>query len=113
MLGYKTGTLNYTAVADVVVTTNLEGTGKALRIVDFSFDGAYPAGGEVILPADVQLATIDDVVAHNKGLTDFMPVWQPATGKLAVLVISTAAEAGAAAVGALVVRAVIVGDREV
>lgn len=113
MLGFKQGTLNFTAVADVVVTTNLEGTGKALRVVDFSFDGAYPAGGEVILPADVQLATIDSVSAHNKALTDFIPVWQPASGKMAVLVISTAAEAGAAAVGALVVRATIIGDREV
>ena len=100
------------AIADIVVTANIEGTGKALRIVDFSFDGAYPAGGEAITAADVQLATIDDLSAHNKAITDFLPVYVPSTGKLAVIVPSTGVEAGAGAVGALVVRCIVIGDRE-
>lgn len=102
-----------TAIADVVVTANLEGTGKALRIVDFSFDGAYPAGGEAIAASDVQLATIDHLVASNKAGNDFLVNYIPSTGKLFALVANTGVEAGAGAVGSLVVRCLVIGDREV
>lgn len=113
MFGYKTGTINYTAVADVVVTTNLEGTGKALRVVDFAFDGAYPAGGEAIAVGDVQLATIDFLAAVNKAGNDFICNYIPSTGKLFVIVANTGVEAGAGVLGAVVFRCLVIGDREV
>lgn len=99
-------------VTDVVSSLSFEGSDKALRIVDFAFDGAYPAGGEAISAADLGLLTIDDLQAHNKGLTDFIAVWQNATAKLAVIVPSTGLEAGAGVAGALVVRAIAVGSEE-
>lgn len=102
-----------TAIADVVVTANLEGTGKALRIVDFAFDGAYPAGGEAISAGDVQLAGIDFLVAVNKAGNDFIVNYIPSTAKLFAIVANTGVEAGAGAVGALVVRCLVIGDREV
>ena len=101
-----------TVVTDVVSTLNFEGSNKALRIVDFAFDGAYPAGGELISAADLQLSSIDDVQAHNKGLTDFYPVWQNATGALALIVASTGLESAAGVAGAVVVRAIAVGTKE-
>lgn len=100
------------AVADVLSTLNFEGSDKALRIVDFSFDGAYPAGGEAITAAELQLASIDDIQAHNKAISDFLPVWINSTSKLALIVPSTGLEAGAGAAGAVVVRAVVIGTKE-
>lgn len=99
-------------VTDVVSTLNLEGSNKALHIIDFAFDGAYPAGGEAITAADCQLSTIDDILFHNKALTDFVPVFVNSTSKIGLLVISTAVEAGAGAAGAVVVRGWALGDKE-
>lgn len=48
-------------VTDVLVSANLEGTDKALRILNLNFDASYAAGGEAFTPADVQLSTIDFV----------------------------------------------------
>jgi hypothetical protein len=98
--------------SDVVSGLNFEGSNKGLRIVDFAFDGAYPAGGEAITAAELQLSSIDDIMFHNKGLTDFMPVFQNATSKIALLVISTAVESGAGAAGAVVVRGWAIGEKE-
>lgn len=100
------------AVADVLSTLNFEGSDKALRIIDFSFDGAYPAGGEAITAAQCQLASIDDLQAHNKAITDFLPVFDNTNSKLALIVPSTGLEAGAGAAGAVVVRAIVVGTKE-
>lgn len=97
---------------DVLATLNLEGTDKALRVVDFAFDGAYPAGGEAITAAELQLASIDDVMFHNKAISDFLPVFVNGTSKIAVIVPSTGLEAGAAAVGSLVVRGWALGTKE-
>ncbi len=101
-----------TVVTDVVSFLNFEGSNKGIRIVDFAFDGAYPAGGEAITPGDVQLSTIDFAVAVNNAISDFQVQYLPATGKLAAVVISTAAEAGAAAVGSLVSRMLVIGTKE-
>lgn len=99
-------------VTDVVSGLNFEGSNKGFRIVDFAFDGAYPAGGEAITPADVQLLTIDTLIATNNAISDFIVNWIPSTGKLAAVVGSTGVEAGAAAVGALVTRAIVIGTKE-
>lgn len=99
-------------VTDVVSTINIEGTDKALRIVDFSFDGAYPAGGEAVTAADLQLSSIDDVLFHNKAISDFLPVFVNSTSKIALIVPSTGVEAGAGAAGAVVVRGWALGTKE-
>lgn len=97
---------------DVLATLNLEGSDKALRIVDFAFDGAYPAGGEPITAAELQLSSIDDIMFHNKAISDFIAVFVNSTSKIGLQVISTAAEAGAGAAGAVVVRGWALGTKE-
>lgn len=99
-------------VADVVSGLNFEGSDKALRIIDFSFDGAYPAGGEAITAAECQLSSIDDIQFHNKAITDFLPVFVNSTTKIALIVPSTGVEAGAGAAGAVVVRGWALGTKE-
>lgn len=97
---------------DVLTTLNLEGSDKALRVVDFAFDGAYPAGGEAITAAEMQLSSIDFVAPVNKALSDFIIQFNPSTSKLGVIVASTGLEAGAAAVGSLVARCLVLGTKE-
>lgn len=97
---------------DVLTTLNFEGTDKALRIVDFAFDGAYPAGGEAITAAELQLSSIDDIQFHNKAISDFLPLFVNGTSKIALIVPSTGVEAGAGAAGAVVVRGWALGTKE-
>lgn len=97
---------------DVLTTLNLEGSDKGLRVVDFAFDGAYPAGGEAVAAGDVQLASIDFVAPVNKAVSDFVIQFNPTSSKLGVIVASTGLEAGAAAVGSLVARCLVLGTKE-
>ena len=78
---------------DVLVTANLEGTGKALRVIDVTGDTSYPTGGTAITPAQLQLSTVDAVFITPKTVAaDTFATYNPTTGKLVVQVMSTAAE---------------------
>jgi hypothetical protein len=60
---------------------------------DLTPDDSYPAGGYEVLPADVGLGKIEGAIFIGSVIADIMPIWVVSTGKFALLVPSTGAEA--------------------
>lgn len=99
-------------VASIVTTLNLTDSNNCLRIVDFSFDGGYPAGGEFIDASTLQLTSIIDIVFHNKAISNFLPVFINTTSKIALLIPSTGEESEAGAAGMVTIRGWVLGTKE-
>lgn len=97
-------------VTDVTPRTKIEGSGLVVRVVDFTPSTSYPAGGEPVTAAQFGLTAIVAVVpVASTVANDLTATFNPATSKIVLQVISTAAESGAADQSAKTFRLLVIG----
>ena len=104
------------AVVDVLSSVKFEGTNKKITIADVTFDASYLADGEALTAAELQLASIDVLIADVKQgatLLDTEVFWDYANAKLIAVVGSTGVEvANAVDLSAVVASVFAVGTQE-